>query len=121
MRRGFWVLALVLATVLITSVTTAQVLNRIAEYALKSGVRGFSCASWGGMPSSERAAYVLGIIALSDALEHASLDVSHSLTSADYRAIELTRSATDYTTMISSGCLAVPSSTPVLAVLFTLK
>ncbi len=114
-------LLLPLVVVLAAAAVTAQLTNPIAQYAMKSGVRGYSCSVWGGMASAERTAFMMGVVALSDALEHASLDPNHSLTSADYRAIELARSASDYAAMASAGCLTVPSSTPVLAVLYTVK
>ncbi len=121
MRRIPWVLVLVLAVAIVTPAATAQSTNRIAQYALQSGVRGYTCSVWGGMGSAERTAYIFGIISLSDSLEHAALDSSHSLTLADYRVIELTRSANDYVTIVSGGCLIVSGSTPVLSVLYTMK
>jgi hypothetical protein len=73
------------------------------------------------MSVDARSAFVLGVIALSDALEHGSNDPDFSLTTDDYRALNLPRSANDYVPMITTGCGQVAGTTPVLAVLFQVK
>ncbi len=114
------VIAIVAAIFILPSVR-AQSVNRISSYALRSGVRGYTCTTWATMTGETRAAYLLGIIALSDALEHGSNDPNFSLTTEDYRAINLPRSANDYAVMISTGCGQVAGSTAVMAVLFQVK
>jgi hypothetical protein len=114
------VIAIVGAIFIIPSVR-AQSVNKISSYALRSGVRGYSCSTWANMSGDARSAFVLGIIALSDALEHGSNDPNFSLTTDDYRTLNLPRSANDYAVMVTNGCGQVAGTTPVLAVLFQVK
>jgi hypothetical protein len=122
MRRILAVLAATLiAAIFIIPAVRAESGNRISTYALRNGVRGYTCNTWAGMSTDARAAFVLGVIALSDALEHGANDQNFSLTTDDYRSLNLPRSANDYASMVTSGCNQVSGTTPVLAVLFTLK
>jgi hypothetical protein len=113
-------IAIVAAVLTVVSVR-AQAVNKISSYALRSGVRGYSCAAWANLTPELRSAYLLGVIALSDALEHGSNDEQFSLTTDDYKALNLPRSANDYATMVSTGCGQVAGTTPALAVLFQVK
>ena len=112
----------VIAAIFVISTVRAQSGSRISSYALRNGVRGYNCNTWAtSLTPDSRSAFMLGIIALSDALEHGSNDANFSLTTDDYKALNLPRSASDYATMITTGCAEVAGTTPVLAVLFEVK
>ncbi len=79
-------------------------------------VRGYTCGTWQVLPGGERTSYILGVIALADTL-YASDRLDYVLD----EAVRLPLSAAAYRPLVDTGCLYVPSTTPVLAVLYTLK
>lgn len=68
------------------------------------------------LPASGRTSYILGVIALADAL-YASDRLDYLMD----EAVRLPQSAVTYRTLVDAGCLYVSSSTPILAVLYSLK
>ena len=79
-------------------------------------VRGYTCATWVFLSAGNRADYLLGVIALAD-----TLYASDRLDPLMDEAVRLPQSAVAYRSLVDSGCLFVPASTPVLAVLYSLK
>ncbi len=79
-------------------------------------VRGYTCGNWVFLGASNRADYLLGVIALAD-----TLYASDRLDPLMDEAVRLPQSAVAYRSLVDSGCLFVPASTPVLAVLYSLK
>lgn len=115
MRYG--ILLLVLA-VLVAGTALAEPGNPIAVTATyyAGTVRGYTCGTWPVMPASERTSYILGVIALSDAL-YASDRLDYMLN----EAVRLPLSAVAYRPLVDTGCLYVSPATPVLTVLYSLK
>ena len=116
-----WIVALACVALLALPAATEPG-NRMAQYGTMSGVRGYTCEIWNSsMSPNERAAYLLGMIAIVDALRHAAGDDNHSLTQRDCDVLRLPRSANEYSTLVSTACLSLPSSTPVIVALFVSK
>ncbi|MDR7392540.1 MAG: hypothetical protein QN161_09620 [Armatimonadota bacterium] len=113
----YWVLLPVLALLLGGS-AAAEPGNVIATTAAyqAANLRGYTCEVWAWLPASERTSYILGVIALAD-----TLYASDRLDYAMDQAVRLPLSAAAYRAMVDTGCRYVPSSTPVLAVLYSLK
>ncbi len=79
-------------------------------------VRGYTCGTWQVMTGSERTTYILGVIALADTL-YASDRLDYPMD----EAVRLPLSAAAYRPLVDAGCLYVPATTPVLAVLYAVK
>ena len=79
-------------------------------------VRGYTCANWAFLPTTNRTDYLLGVIALAD-----TLYASDRLDYAMDEAVRLPQSAVTYRGLVDAGCLYVPATTPVVAVLYSLK
>ena len=116
-----WVLALAFIVVFALPASTEPG-NRMAQYAGRSGVRGYTCENWNTeMSPVQRVAYLLGVIAMTDALRHAAADDTHSLTQQDFEVLRLPRSANDYGPLVSAACASLPGPTPVLVALYNAK
>ncbi|MDR7437062.1 MAG: hypothetical protein QN173_06520 [Armatimonadota bacterium] len=113
----YWLLLLAPALLLGGS-AVAEPGNVIATTAVyqSAAIRGYTCATWAFLPTSERTSYILGVVALADALY-----ASDRLDYAMDEAVRLPLSASAYRPLVDAGCLYVPASTPVLAVLYSLK
>lgn len=113
----YWVLLPALALLLGGSAAAepGNVIALTATYQA-SNLRGYTCELWPWLPASERTSYILGVIALADTL-YASDRLSYAMD----EAVRLPLSATHYRTLVDTGCRYVPPSTPVLAVLYSLK
>jgi hypothetical protein len=79
-------------------------------------VRGYTCGNWPYLAAANRTDYLLGVIALAD-----TLYASDRLDPLMDQAVRLPQSAVAYRSLVDSGCLFVSASTPVLAVLYSLK
>jgi hypothetical protein len=103
---------------LVGSIATADPGNPIALTATyqASLVRGYTCGSWMLMDLNSRTSYLLGIIALADALQ-----ASGQVDDATAGILRLPLSAVNYRSLVDAGCAYLPPATPILAVLYTLK
>lgn len=113
----YWVLVPVLA-VLLGGYALAQPGNPVAVAAIyhATSVRGYTCGSWPFLPATNRTDYLLGIIALADTL-YASDRLDYLMD----EAVRLPQSAATYRSLVDLACASVSSSTPVIAVLYSVK
>lgn len=118
MMRRCVLAAILLAIGLLGSTASSEPGNLVAAVATyqQPYVRGYTCGTWAIMTASERATYLLGIIALADALQ-----ASGHLDSTLSEAIRLPLSAAVYRSLVDTACLYAGPQAPVLAVLYTLK
>ncbi len=114
----FRIIGAVLVAVLVGGSAGGEPGNPIALAASvqREYVRGYSCGLWASMPASERASYLLGIIALADALQ-----ASGELDEEVEEAVRLPLSAADYRRLVDTACRYAGPDAPVLVVLYALK
>lgn len=113
----YWVLVPVLA-VLFGGYALAEPGNPVAVAANyhATSVRGYTCGDWPFLPARNRTDYLLGIIALADTL-YASDQLDYLMD----EAVRLPESAVTYRSLVDVRCAYVSSSTPVIAVLYSVK
>ncbi|MCS7173279.1 MAG: hypothetical protein N0A24_07795 [Armatimonadetes bacterium] len=113
----YWIL-LPVAALLVGGSALAEPGNPIAMTATyyAGAVRGYTCDIWRFMPTSERTAYILGVIALADTL-YASDRLDYEMD----QAVRLPLSAVTYRHLVDAGCQYMPANTPVVSVLYSLK